>query len=127
MTVDEMLHGCETAAGKPLQRDLVRLGFRREKGTGGPLWKVVLSHVADRATSAEHTPTGWEVEPLVILTKRHFRRLETELGRRLCLSSDVVFGSLQICSFELDETGKELDYLQSLFAKGAIDLRNLPI
>ena len=94
---------CRQASGKPLQPMLKRMGFPREQHYEGPLWNQILEGLADKAQPNNVSPTGFSVGPPVLLTEPQFRILEKELGRSLCNSGDVLFGSIQIATYCPDE------------------------
>jgi len=97
---NELHELCAKAVGKPIQRHLRMLGFPNEKSAGGELFMSLLRFVEQHAERAE-TPTGFTVVPCIALTFDTFRELEKELGRVLCNSSDVIFGSIQITAVEI--------------------------
>lgn len=113
--VDELESRCRDAIGKPIQKHLRRLGLPPEQAYGGCM-KTILHGIEMHATYASHTPTGFDVEPNVILPSYCVGILQHELGRRICGAGDVLFGSIQV-DFDYDPWMGEVIDLRNQFMR----------
>jgi len=105
MTTGELMEACRNAIGKPLQKKtkLFHQTMVKEKDVGGPFFNRLIDSVCDAVVEDKTTPTGFSVEPVVLLSSDSFNRLSEELGRSLLPYHDVLFGSIEIELLEMDE------------------------
>lgn len=116
MTADEVLDACRETIGKPLSRCQTRIGFPRETGTGGSLFRAMAVEIGKH-----EWPSGpWFMVSLEVSLEQR-EQLERELGRTILASGDCLFGTILVTQIDSDEEAA------TVFEQGevAVDLRSI--
>ena len=106
MTADEVVVICGRTIGQPLNRCLQKIGFPREKSTGGPVMRWLAEHIAQHG-----------FEPWFVINEKTRAALEVELGRVICASGDTLFGLILISTDDIDD---DISWLQEHRGKEAV-------